>query len=459
MMPRQKVIVNLAPADIKKEGSSYDLPIALGILEASGQLVSEKLDEYLIMGELALDGQLRPITGALPIAIEARKRGFKGFILPKENASEAAIVDNLNVLGASSITEAIDHLTGTKQIEPLHYDTRDVFYDNLNGYEADFANVQGQENIKRALEIAAAGGGIWSTVQQTRAASQAQLTKLIRKRLDVLLSRGVTTVEIKSGYGLSVQEELKQLRAIQQVTLQHVSDVVPTCLAAHMKPRDYSGTAEEYLQMILTELVPQVEKEGLARRFDIFVEESAFTPEQAIPYLKALKERGFELTVHGDQFTVGGSSVAAECGARSVDHLEVTGTEEAELLAKSDTIPVVLPGATMGLGCAWGQARILLDYGCPLAIASDWNPGSAPQGNLIAQAGLLAAFEELSTAEVLAGITERAARALGLTDRGTLAPGMIADLLVFPTDDYREILYLQGSMMPSQVWKRGQPQL
>ena len=135
------------------------------------------------------------------------------------------------------------------------------------------------------MEIAAAGGGIWSTVQQTRAASQAQLTKLIRKRLDVLLSRGVTTVEIKSGYGLSVQEELKQLRAIQQVTLQHVSDVVPTCLAAHMKPRDYSGTAEEYLQMILTELVPQVEKEGLARRFDIFVEESAFTPEQAIPYL------------------------------------------------------------------------------------------------------------------------------------------------------------------------------
>ena len=142
-----------------------------------------------------------------------------------------------------------------------------------------------------------------------------------------------------------------------------------------------------------------------------------------------------------------------------MDHLEVTGTEEAELLAKSDTIPVVLPGATMGLGCAWGQARILLDYGCPLAIASDWNPGSAPQGNLIAQAGLLAAFEELSTAEVLAGITERAARALGLTDRGTLAPGMIADLLVFPTEDYREILYLQGSMMPSQVWKRGQPQL
>lgn len=157
-MPRQKVVVNLAPADIRKEGSSYDLPIALSILQASEQVNFPDLERYVIMGELSLDGFLRPIKGVLPIAIEARKRGFKGFILPKENASEAAIVDDLEVIGVESIKEAIEHLDGTAPIEPLHYDTRDVFFHDMETLDSDFADVQGQENIKRAMEIAAAGG-------------------------------------------------------------------------------------------------------------------------------------------------------------------------------------------------------------------------------------------------------------------------------------------------------------
>lgn len=157
-MPRQKVVVNLAPADIRKEGSAYDLPIALGILKASEQIVAESLSEYVIMGELALDGELRPIKGSLPIAIEARKNNFKGFILPKENASEAAIVDGLEIIGVTNIKEAIAHIEGEEIIKPLDYDTRDVFYSDLDNYASDFADVQGQENIKRAMEIAAAGG-------------------------------------------------------------------------------------------------------------------------------------------------------------------------------------------------------------------------------------------------------------------------------------------------------------
>ena len=156
--PRQKVVVNMAPADIRKEGSAYDLPIGLSVLQASGQISAEELVNYVIMGELALDGELRPIKGVLPIAIEARKNGFKGFVLPKENASEAAIVNDLDVIGVDNIKEAIDFFENNKKIKPMEMDTRDVFMTQLNNYESDFKEVQGQENIKRALEIAAAGG-------------------------------------------------------------------------------------------------------------------------------------------------------------------------------------------------------------------------------------------------------------------------------------------------------------
>lgn len=157
-MPRQKTVVNLAPADIRKEGSSYDLPIALCVLKASGQIVADKLEQYIIMGELALDGTLRPIKGVLPIAIQARKEGFKGFILPKDNAREAAIVDNLEVLPVTTLKEAIDFFEERIQIAPVVMDTREVFAAESNSYSADFKDVQGQENIKRAMEIAAAGG-------------------------------------------------------------------------------------------------------------------------------------------------------------------------------------------------------------------------------------------------------------------------------------------------------------
>ncbi len=157
-MPRQKVVVNLAPADVKKEGSAYDLPIALGILHASDQLHVDHLNRYVIMGELSLDGELRPVKGALPMAIEARKQGFEGLILPQENASEAAIVDNLEVFGVENLMQAVEHLSGERTIEPKQYDTRDFFEFDQKQFPIDFKDVQGQENIKRAMEIAAAGG-------------------------------------------------------------------------------------------------------------------------------------------------------------------------------------------------------------------------------------------------------------------------------------------------------------
>lgn len=157
-MPRQKVVVNLAPADVRKEGSSYDLPIALGILQSSGQIQASNMEKYIILGELALDGALRPIKGALPIAIEARKLGYKGFILPKHNASEAGIVNQLDIVGVEHLQEAIQFLEGELPIKPTVIDTREIFSRQQDVFEADFSQVQGQENIKRAMEVAAAGG-------------------------------------------------------------------------------------------------------------------------------------------------------------------------------------------------------------------------------------------------------------------------------------------------------------
>lgn len=157
-MPRQKIVVNLAPADIRKEGSAYDLPIAIGILAASGQIVVDDLEQYFLMGELSLDGGLQSIKGALPIAIQARKAGFKGFILPKLNGKEAGIVNELLVYGMETLTEVIDFLKGETTSTPIVVDTREEFFRQVNSYEQDFSDVKGQENIKRALEIAAAGG-------------------------------------------------------------------------------------------------------------------------------------------------------------------------------------------------------------------------------------------------------------------------------------------------------------
>ncbi|MGW8122298.1 imidazolonepropionase [Roseivirga echinicomitans] len=309
---------------------------------------------------------------------------------------------------------------------------------------------------KTYLEMAELGGGIWYTVTQTRNASQKELEAGIAKRASRHLSEGVTTIETKSGYGLTVDEELKMLRAIQTVNKNHAADLVATCLAAHMHPKDFEGSKTEYLEVISSKLFPILKEEKLTNRIDIFVESGAFSPQEAKPYLEKAKAMGFSITLHADQFSTGGSQLAVEVGAISADHLEVSTDKEVEILAKSNTIATALPGATLGLGCAYTPARKLLNAGACLAIASDWNPGSAPMGDLLLQAAVLGAAEKLSNAEVLAGITVRAAAALELTDRGTLAEGALADLAIFPCNNYQEILYLQGKLKPSIVYKRGQ---
>ncbi|AYN01272.1 imidazolonepropionase [Chryseobacterium sp. 3008163] len=308
---------------------------------------------------------------------------------------------------------------------------------------------------KTYLEIAESGGGIWSSVQHTRNASEEELLKTLLERIDVLIALGITTIEVKSGYGLDVENELKMLRIIKNAQSQTKATLVPTCLSAHLKPRDFEGDNKVYLDYILAEILPKVKEENLANRVDIFIEKSAFQPEESKEFLLKTKDLGFEITVHADQFTPGSSRIAVEVGAQSADHLEATIDEDIEFLAQSNTVATALPGASLGLGEKFTPARKLLDAGAILAIASDWNPGSAPMGNLITQASILATYEKLTTAEVLAGMTFRSAFALGLKDRGRLEKDMKADFVTYKTDNFQNVLYNQGSLKAESVFIDG----
>jgi len=311
---------------------------------------------------------------------------------------------------------------------------------------------------KDYLEINQSGGGIWNTVQKTRAQDPDILLADLIQRINKHLHEGVTTLEIKSGYGLNTETELKILRTIKKASSWVSADLVPTCLAAHTFPKDFEGSPKDYLHYMVKNLFPLILEEKLTNRMDIFVDQGGFSPEEALPYLTQANFMGFGITLHADQFKPGGSQVGFGIDAQSIDHLEAITERDISFLARSTSVGVVLPGASIGLGMNFAPARKILDQGCSMAIASDWNPGSAPMGNLLTEAAILWAFEKLSTAEVFAGMTFRAAQALNMNDRGILAKGYLADMQAYPCSDYREILYHQGSLKPYQIWKKGQAQ-
>jgi imidazolonepropionase len=312
---------------------------------------------------------------------------------------------------------------------------------------------------KEYLEINRAGGGIWNTVQKTRAQDAQILLNDLINRVVKHTHEGVTTMEIKSGYGLDLEGELKILRTIKKASNEVSADLIPTCLAAHTVPRDFQGSTKEYLNSMVKQLFPIVLEENLASRVDIFIDQGGFSAEEALPYLTQANYMGFGITIHADQFKPGGSQVGFGLEAQSIDHLEAITERDITFLARSSSVGVVLPGASIGLGMDFAPARNILDQGGCMAIASDWNPGSAPMGNLLVEASILWAFQKLSSAEVFAGLTFRAAQALNLTDRGTLKMGNLADMQAYPISDYREILYHQGSLKPFQVWKKGLAQI
>ena len=302
-------------------------------------------------------------------------------------------------------------------------------------------------------KILSEGGGIHNTMSATQKASDDDLLNVTIKRLDRHLKEGVLTCEVKSGYGSNLSEEVRLLSLINQLNTSHIIDIIPTCLAAHVTPKGYNSSSE-YLEKIIEELIPIIKKSNLTDRIDIFIEEKAFSVNESLKYLSELKDY-FDITVHANQFSSGGVEVAVKSGAKSADHLEVLNEKEIKLLSESNTSAVVLPGCSLGLGIPFAPARKLLDGNCKLSIATDWNPGSAPMGDLLHQASLLGSIEKLTNAEVFSAITFRAADALGLEDRGTIEKNKIADFIGFETNDYKEILYHQGKLKPSLICKRG----
>lgn len=301
---------------------------------------------------------------------------------------------------------------------------------------------------KSYLEIAKSGGGIMDTVEATRNASDEELLTGILERTDRLLKLGITVAEVKSGYGLNKEDELRILRVINKANEQTPVELIPTFLGAHIKPRDFNGTHQEYLKMLMEEILPEIKREDLCTRADIFVEEGAFDTEIAEKYIKSLQELDMQVTVHADQFHSGGAALAIRTGCVSADHLESTDPESIRKFTNSETVAVALPGASLGLGMQQAPCRDLLDNDACLAIASDWNPGSAPMGDLLTQAAILGASEKLSISETLAGITYRAAFALRI-DAGVIHIGSRARIAVFPTDDINKIFYHQGQMKPT----------
>jgi imidazolonepropionase len=293
-------------------------------------------------------------------------------------------------------------------------------------------------------ELHAAGGGILSTVRATRAAGEAALGDAVRKHRGWMLSAGTTTFESKSGYGLDRETELASLRAIRAV------GGVPTWLGAHAVPPEFDS-ADAYVDFALAEVLPGAAE--LAEAADVFLEHGAFDAAQARRYLRACRDAGLALRLHGDQFAeLGAIELAVELGARSVDHLEATGEVGITALARSDVTAVVLPASALFLGRPMPPARALVDAGAAVALATDFNPGSAFCESLPLVCSLAATQLKLSPAEALSACTVNAAHVLGRSERcGRLAPGYAADVVLLDAPDWRYLAYHLGAALVAHV--------
>ncbi|UBV43920.1 imidazolonepropionase [Deinococcus taeanensis] len=299
-------------------------------------------------------------------------------------------------------------------------------------------------------EILARGGGIRSSMRATGAASVEELVTLARPRLTALQASGATTTEVKSGYGLDFGAEKRMLQAIR--VLQAEFALVPTLLI-HVPPTDDRAG---YVQAVCRDLIPEVAREGLATAVDVFCEREAFTVDETRAVLEAARAHGLRTKLHADQFhAIGGTELACDLGALSVDHLEASGDAQIAALAASDTVATILPGVTLHLGLNAAPGRSLIDAGAAVAVGTDLNPGSSPVFSTQLALALAVRLCHLTPAEALTAATVNAAAAVGLRDRGALAPGQRADFLTLHSADWRDLAYTLGAHPARAVYTGG----
>jgi imidazolonepropionase len=311
---------------------------------------------------------------------------------------------------------------------------------------------------KTYMEIAEAGGGIISTVDAVREASKNALKLNGKRILDRMLSFGTTTIEAKSGYGLTTRDEIKQLLAIKELNEEHDIDLVPTFLGAHEIPVEYKNNPDDYVSLICNDMIPKVVAQNLAVFCDIFCEQGVFSPKQTRIILQTAQAYGLKLKIHADELSnTGGAELAAEFDAVSADHLVFAGDEGIHLMQKAGVVPVLLPGTTFFLGMNQAApARLMIEKGLPVALATDCNPGSSMTESMQIIMTLGCLEYKMTPAEALAASTLNAAFAIDKgSEIGSLAPGKFADLVIWDAEDYREIPYHYGGNMVSSVYKKG----
>jgi imidazolonepropionase len=308
------------------------------------------------------------------------------------------------------------------------------------------------------MEIARRGGGINASVRDLRERSEEELVELTRPRVRELGSFGATTIEVKSGYGLTTADELKMLRVIRRLNEEGPLDLVPTFLGAHETPPELAGRTDEYVELLVSEMIPAVAAEGLARFCDVFMEPGVFDARQTRRILEAGLEHGLVPKLHADELeTSGGAELGAAMEAASVDHLGAISERGIEALAGSTTVATLLPGTLFFLGRSrYAPARALLDAGATVALATDFNPGSSTTPNLPLVMTIACSQMGMSPLESLVAVTSGGARALQLDDgRGVIREGAPADLVIWDTHDYREIPYRYGVRLARSIWKGG----